>query len=193
MMDILKVFKALSDETRLRIVNLVLERECSVCEIMQAMRISQTRASRGLTVLHNAGILKLRRDGLWVLYSIDEEGIKGARIRAKKALVKTRADFGVGLEAALMQVDKYWFDSGWVIVLDKKGRCGVATSPRIETPKKMMKYIKQGLELGEIDDILFNQKNTKHGPGHFGLLTDGVISRDIWRPCKHKKIGFIFI
>jgi ArsR family transcriptional regulator len=74
--DILKVFRALSDETRLRIISLLLERECSVCEVMQATRISQTRASRGLTALRNAGILKVRREGLWVLYSIDEEGME---------------------------------------------------------------------------------------------------------------------
>lgn len=73
--DVLRIFKALSDETRLRIVNVLLERECSVCEVMQAMKISQTRASRGLANLYAAGILKVRRDGLWVIYSIDEEGI----------------------------------------------------------------------------------------------------------------------
>ena len=76
MQNTLKLFKALSDETRLRIINLLLERECSVCEVMQAMNISQTRASRGLTTLYNTGILKVRRDGLWVLYSIDEESIE---------------------------------------------------------------------------------------------------------------------
>jgi len=73
---ILQAFKALSDETRLRIINLLLERECSVCEIMQAMRISHSRASRGLTTLYNAGLLKAKRDGLWVLYSIDAEGMQ---------------------------------------------------------------------------------------------------------------------
>jgi len=72
----LKVFKALSDETRLRVFSLVLERECSVCEIMQAMRISQSRASRNLSILYDAGLLKVKRDGLWVLYSIDKEAIK---------------------------------------------------------------------------------------------------------------------
>ena len=76
MRSALKVFKALSDETRLRVLNLILERECCVCEIVQAMRISQTRASRSLSTLHDAGLLKVRRDGLWVLYSIDEEAIK---------------------------------------------------------------------------------------------------------------------
>ena len=76
MHHILKVFKALSDETRLRILNLLLERECSVCEVVQAMRISQTRASRNLGILHDAGLLKVRHEGLWVLYSIDEESVK---------------------------------------------------------------------------------------------------------------------
>lgn len=76
MQNTLKLFKALSDGTRLRIINLLLERECSVCEVMQAMNISQTRASRGLTTLFSTGILKVRRDGLWVLSSIDEEGIE---------------------------------------------------------------------------------------------------------------------
>ena len=72
----MKAFKALSDETRLRILNLLLERECCVCEVMQALDISQTRASRNLSALYDAGLLKLRKDGLWSLYSIDEEGMK---------------------------------------------------------------------------------------------------------------------
>ena len=72
MRDMVKASKALSDETRLRILSLLLERECCVCEVMQALQISQTRASRNLSALHDAGFLKLRRDGLWALYSIDE-------------------------------------------------------------------------------------------------------------------------
>ncbi len=73
MRNLVKVFKALSDETRLRILNLLLERECCVCEVMQALDISQTRASRNLSALYDAGLLKLRKDGLWSLYSIDHQ------------------------------------------------------------------------------------------------------------------------
>ena len=73
---LVKAFKALSDETRLRIINLLLERECCVCEVMQALDISQTRASRNLSALYDAGFLKLRKDGLWSLYSIDKEGMQ---------------------------------------------------------------------------------------------------------------------
>ncbi len=75
MRDLVKACKALSDETRLRILNLLLERECCVCEVMQALGISQTRASRNLSILHDAGFLRLRKEGLWSLYSIDREGL----------------------------------------------------------------------------------------------------------------------
>jgi len=53
------------------ILNILLERECCICEVMQALDISQTRASRNLAALCEAGFLKPRKDGLWSLYSID--------------------------------------------------------------------------------------------------------------------------
>ncbi|MEE8470394.1 MAG: metalloregulator ArsR/SmtB family transcription factor [Dehalococcoidia bacterium] len=76
MQELIKTIKALSDETRLRILNVLLERECCVCEVMQALDISQTRASRNLSALYDAGFLRLRKEGLWSLYSIDREGMK---------------------------------------------------------------------------------------------------------------------
>ena len=75
MRELVKAFKALSDETRLRILNLLLERECCVCEVMQVLNISEPRASRNLSALYDAGLLKLRREGLWAVYSIDEESL----------------------------------------------------------------------------------------------------------------------
>jgi ArsR family transcriptional regulator len=88
MRDLVKAFKALSDETRLRILNLLLERECCVCEVMQALEISQTRASRNLSALYDAGFLKLRKDGLWSLYSIDRQGMKPYYAHLVKAVKK---------------------------------------------------------------------------------------------------------
>ena len=76
MRELVKACKALSDETRLRILNLLLVRECCVCEVMQVLDISQTRASRNLSILYEAGLLKLRKEGLWSLYSIDEDGMQ---------------------------------------------------------------------------------------------------------------------
>jgi ArsR family transcriptional regulator len=51
MRETVKVFKALSDETRLRTLNVLLERECCVCEVMQALDISQSKASRSMKLV----------------------------------------------------------------------------------------------------------------------------------------------
>lgn len=75
MRDIIKVYKALSDESRLRVLNLLCERECCVCEVEQVLEISQSKASRILSTLYNVGFLNLRKEGLWSLYSIDWEGM----------------------------------------------------------------------------------------------------------------------
>ncbi len=87
-----KAFKVLSDETKMRILNLLLERECCVCEVMQSLEIPQSRASRGLIALHDAGFLKLRKERLWSLYSLDEEGIRGYRSRLVEAVREALKD-----------------------------------------------------------------------------------------------------
>jgi ArsR family transcriptional regulator len=70
MSEFTKAAQALSDETRVRILNLIMSRECCVCEVMQALEISLTRASRNLKILYDAGFLSMRTDGLFTLYSI---------------------------------------------------------------------------------------------------------------------------
>ena len=76
MRSVVRLFKVLSDETRLRILNILMVKECCVCEVMQALDISQSRASRNLNILYNTGLLRLKRDGLWALYSIDKEALR---------------------------------------------------------------------------------------------------------------------
>ncbi|MFB3765905.1 MAG: ArsR/SmtB family transcription factor [Methanotrichaceae archaeon] len=66
------LFKALSDETRLKIVVLLFKREFCVCQIEAALGISQTKASRHLALLRHLGLLKARREGLWVYYTLEE-------------------------------------------------------------------------------------------------------------------------
>lgn len=46
-------------------------------EVMQSLQISQTRASRNLGALYDAGLLDARREGAWVLYSVAEDGLDG--------------------------------------------------------------------------------------------------------------------
>lgn len=86
MQDLIKAMKALSDETRLRILNILLEKECCVCEVMQALDISQSRASRNLGILQNAGFLRTRRDGLWIVYSVDWQTVNRYALSLAKLL-----------------------------------------------------------------------------------------------------------
>ncbi|HEY9062263.1 MAG TPA: metalloregulator ArsR/SmtB family transcription factor [Pseudobacteroides sp.] len=66
--------KALSDETRLRIMNLLYEKELCVCDIMEALQISQTKASRHLIYLKNADLVKDRKHAQWTYYSMFKDG-----------------------------------------------------------------------------------------------------------------------
>jgi DNA-binding transcriptional ArsR family regulator len=65
-----KVFKALSDEIRLRILCLLSVREMCVCEVMAALNLTQPTASHHLGILENVDLVKGRKDGKWVFYSI---------------------------------------------------------------------------------------------------------------------------
>jgi len=65
-----RFFKALADETRLRILKLLGVREMCVCEVMVALGLTQPTASHHLGILENAGLVKDRKEGKWVFYSI---------------------------------------------------------------------------------------------------------------------------
>lgn len=107
----------------------------------------------------------------------DKESIKGARIRAKKAINMINADYGVGLEGGLQKIGKYWFDCGWAVVVNKSGEEEIGSSPRILMAGKMMDLIHDGKELGEVSEILFKRKNSKQAEGHFGIMSNNLITR----------------
>ena len=65
-----RVFRALGDETRLRIVALLAHGELCVCHVEEALGLSQPNASRQLGILKMAGVVDSRRDGTWVYYRI---------------------------------------------------------------------------------------------------------------------------
>lgn len=65
-----KVFKALADPIRLRILCLLSSREMCVCEVMVALDLTQPTASHHLRILENVGLVKDRKEGKWVFYSI---------------------------------------------------------------------------------------------------------------------------
>jgi len=102
MHNLVRAIKALSDETRLRILRVLMERECCVCEIMQALDISQSRSSRNLGILENAGFVKSRRDGLWTVHFIDLQ--KAEKYHA--TLVRTVKDALDGNEVVTADLER---------------------------------------------------------------------------------------
>ncbi len=71
MKNLLLLFKALSDETRLRIVTLLKEDELCVCDIAETLKMSQPNISFHLGMLKEAGLIKDRKNGRWIHYSLN--------------------------------------------------------------------------------------------------------------------------
>lgn len=65
-----RLFKALGDETRLRIVALLSHGELCVCHLEDALRLSQPKVSRHLAILRMTGVVEHRREGSWVYYGL---------------------------------------------------------------------------------------------------------------------------
>lgn len=71
----LEILKALADETRLRILSQILKGEMCVCEIEECLGLTQSNASRHLTVLKKAGILDSYKNAQWTYYIISNDFI----------------------------------------------------------------------------------------------------------------------
>lgn len=111
-----------------------------------------------------------------------EEAITGAYNRAKAALEGGNSDYGVGLEGGIYTVTvpsigEIVHDTGWVVVIDKYGVFGVASGPHMVVPPRMLQLIKSGDELGVAVDKVMGMTNSKQSIGHFGVMTNQVITR----------------
>ena len=72
----LKIFKALSEETRYKIIKVLLEGEKCACEIPDLIGRTQSNTSMHLAKLQDWDIIKVRKDGKMRLYSIDNEKVR---------------------------------------------------------------------------------------------------------------------
>ena len=68
-----KVFKALADRNRVRILKMLEEHELCVCQIMEVLELKQSTVSKHLSVLKNAGLVQPRRNGTWMFYSLSRQ------------------------------------------------------------------------------------------------------------------------
>ena len=73
MKKIAEFYKALGDETRLKIIQMLSEQEMCVCEIIDKLDMSQPAISHHLKILRQAGIVKDSREGKWIYYSLNGE------------------------------------------------------------------------------------------------------------------------
>lgn len=86
MKEVVRLFKALSDETRLRLLKALMEGEFCVCELVDALEVEQSNLSRHLATLKSAGLVRDRKEGLWVYYTVAKD--------AKPLLKRLLAAFG---------------------------------------------------------------------------------------------------
>jgi ArsR family transcriptional regulator len=90
--DLPRLFAALADRTRLRLLNLMNGREVCVCYFVEILKQSQPKISRHLAYLRNAGIVSARREGKWMHYSIERPTDAGAAAILDAALTSFAID-----------------------------------------------------------------------------------------------------
>ncbi len=129
MKDLAASFAALADPTRLEMLALLLSRgELCVCDFVEGLEISQSKASRHLRTLYHAGLIDDRRSGLWVYYRV-APGLDPERkaILAAVARIFEKRDL-TGLEKRL----DTWLDrkSGGACKVDGRPRARAAAGAR---------------------------------------------------------------
>lgn len=108
----------------------------------------------------------------------EAETIKGALNRVENlSKLSPKADYWVGIEGGLRETDFGLGTSAWVVIKSKNNKFGYGCTGTFLLPKKVIELIKTGKELGEADDIVFHQENSKQSTGAIGILTDNLITR----------------
>ena len=109
----------------------------------------------------------------------DEETRRGARARALNSRsVDPGADFWVGLEGGLDVFDEQLMAFAWMAVQGQSGDISEARSVTLPLPPAVKELVESGLELGDANDQVFATVNSKQGGGAYGLLTDGLYTRE---------------
>ncbi|MCA1944418.1 MAG: metalloregulator ArsR/SmtB family transcription factor [Desulfovibrio sp.] len=105
-MDLLACHKALADHTRLRLFHLLAHHELNVGEILDIVQMGQSRISRHLKILADAGLVTARRHGAWVFYSLAPEGDAAPFVRAMLPLLDSLPTAAEDQEAARLVVEE---------------------------------------------------------------------------------------
>lgn len=93
--DLAELFKALSEPTRLRIIHSLLKRELCVCDLCDVLGMQQSAVSHQLRVLRNLRIVKRRKEGKMMYYSIDDQHIEGLFLQGLHHISHNKASVSV--------------------------------------------------------------------------------------------------
>lgn len=106
-----------------------------------------------------------------------QETYQGAYNRALNAQKQLPdAHFWIGIEGGIDVLQDTMEVFAWVVVLSNNQQ-GVAKTASFMLPPKVSKLVREGYELGEADDMVFQQKDSKKQGGSVGILTNGLINR----------------
>ena len=109
----------------------------------------------------------------------DEETRLGAKNRVANARLEIpEADYWVGLEGGLDVFDGQLMAFAWMVVAGAGNRISETRSATLPLPPEVQKLVGGGLELGEANDRVFATLNSKQAGGAYGLLTDGLMTRE---------------
>ena len=104
---------------------------------------------------------------------------QGARTRALNSRQAVPdADFWVGLEGGVEIIDGQLMAFAWMAVQGRVGDVSEARSTTLPLPPAVKELVAGGMELGEANDRVFSTVNSKQGGGAYGLLTDGLYTRE---------------
>lgn len=108
----------------------------------------------------------------------DDETQRGAVARARAAREALDADIGVGLEGGVVHDgDSAMRTCAWAAVALRDGREFFGGSLAMPLPPAVVELVRRGVELGHAMDEVTGGKDTKHGAGAVGILTNGMIDR----------------
>lgn len=122
MEDLLVVFKALSEEIRLRIIKLLEGGELCVCDLVAALDMSQPKVSFHLNALKEAGLIKDRKQGKWTHYRLDPDDMF-RRMLILSVTEKIDKELMVGAKDRLNDFIHGKPKKGDVVPLKEKKRC----------------------------------------------------------------------
>jgi len=104
-LDLIEIFKALGDENRIRILNLLIRQELCVCEIETVLDMTQSNVSRHLNKLKTSGVITSEKKSQWVYYKVNNKFIEENNLLYE--FIKNKMDENTQLLRDIERLKKY--------------------------------------------------------------------------------------